>query len=594
MVSLTRLLSRVSVGVLGLASLSSAGVLRSRITEGVKVDYKEPGICETTPGVKSYSGYLTLPSTRLQPYEQKLFFWFFEARHSPETAPLSLWLQGGPGAASIDQAFTGNGPCTVPEASGNATVLNPWSWNNYANLLYIDQPVQTGFSYDVATPGVMDMITGQIYPAESWEGTLNYTAYKGTFSSQDSSKMVNTTAVAAEAIWEFLQVWMSEFPDYRRDKISVWSESYGGHYAPAIAKLLQSRAHSLQGGAFPVTVDTVGVISGFLDFHIQLGYFSQFAVNNTYGIQAYDLEVAEAVAYNWSSPGGCKEQVEHCRALTPNGYRDQYGTNDTVTEACGSASVWCWNNVYAAYDALSGRDPFDIGHFIPTSIPPPYVYGFLSQEWVLKALGAEVNYTLNSNPTANGFLLSGDFAFGGFKEDLGSLLDDGVKVALIHGDRDFRCNWIGGEAVSLAIDYDDKGDFAAAGYAPIHTNESYVGGFVRQYGGFSFSRVFQASHGIAYNQPETAYQIFMRTILGKDVSEGRVPINESFDYATEGPASVFDVKNEPPAQSASECYALSNPLRLTCTDEQIAALLNGTAVVENHIVVSPAGRPASV
>lgn len=54
---------------------------------------------------------------------------------------------------------------------------------------------------------------------------------------------------------------------------------------------------------------------------------------------------------------------------------------------------------------------------------------------------------------------------------------------------------IGGEAVSMAIDYEDKHDFAAAGYAPIHTNESYVGGFVRQYGGFSFSRVFQASHG---------------------------------------------------------------------------------------------------
>lgn len=173
---------------------------------------------------------------------------------------------------------------------------------------------------------------------------------------------------------------------------------------------------------------------------------------------------------------------------------------------------------------------------------------------------------------------------------------------------------VGGEAVSLAIDYEDKDDFAAAGYAPICTNESYVGGFVRQYGGFSFSRVFQASHGsmftsnlhqlitgiqgtdgglVAYNQPETAYQIFTRTILGKDVSEGRVSIDQSFEYATEGPASVFDVKNEPPAQPASECYALSNPLRLTCTEEQIAALVNGTAVVENNIVVSPAGRPSS-
>ncbi|KAK8073773.1 Alpha/Beta hydrolase protein [Apiospora phragmitis] len=476
----TRLLGRIFVGVLGLASLSSAGVLRARITEGVKIDYKEPSICETIPGVKSYSGYLTLPSTRVQPYEQKLFFWFFESRDSPETAPLSLWL------------------------------LRPLR----------------------------------------------------NFSKSGCS-------------------------------------SIGGHYAPAIAKLLQSRAHS-HSGALPVTVDTVGIISGFTDWQIQVESFPRFAINNTYGIQAYDLEVAESAAYNWSSPGGCKEQVERCRALTPNSYRDQFGTNSTVMEVCGGASIWCWNNVYGAYDALSGRDPFDIGRLTPNSIAPPYFYGFLAQEWVLKALGAEVNYTQNNNPTASGkfnnitlysvsegFLAAGDFAFDGFREDLGSLLDDGVKVALIHGDLDFRCNWVGGETVSLAIDYEDKHDFAAAGYAPVSTNESYVGGSVRQYGGFSFSRVFQAGHAIGYYQPETAYQIFTRTILGPS------SVDQDSDYATEGPSSVFDVKNEPPAQSASECYVYSNPLRLTCTEEQIAALLEGTAVVKNNVMVSPAGRPAS-
>ncbi len=24
---------------------------------------------------------------------------------------------------------------------------NPYSWNNYANIMYVDQPVGTGFSY---------------------------------------------------------------------------------------------------------------------------------------------------------------------------------------------------------------------------------------------------------------------------------------------------------------------------------------------------------------------------------------------------------------------------------------------------------------
>ena len=42
-------------------------------------------------------------------------------------------------------ALSENGPCFVNKDS-NSTYLNPWSWNNEVNMLYIDQPVQVGFS----------------------------------------------------------------------------------------------------------------------------------------------------------------------------------------------------------------------------------------------------------------------------------------------------------------------------------------------------------------------------------------------------------------------------------------------------------------
>lgn len=93
-----------------------------------------------------------------------------------------------------------------------------------------------------------------------------------------------------------------------------------------------------------------------------------------------------------------------------------------------------------------------------------------------------------------GFNLTGDFVRGHGLEALGALLNKGVKIALMYGDRDYQCNWLGGEAISLAIDSTISSDFVATRYANIQTNSTYVGGLVRQYGNLSFSRVFQAGH----------------------------------------------------------------------------------------------------
>jgi carboxypeptidase C (cathepsin A) len=70
----------------------------------IYVRYKTPGreICRTTKSSqKQFTGYIHLPPMTLAPVQQdypiNTFFWFVEAQENPESAPLTIWLNGGPG-----------------------------------------------------------------------------------------------------------------------------------------------------------------------------------------------------------------------------------------------------------------------------------------------------------------------------------------------------------------------------------------------------------------------------------------------------------------------------------------------------------------
>jgi carboxypeptidase C (cathepsin A) len=60
-------------------------------------------------------------------------------------------------------------------------------------------------------------------------------------------------------------------------------------------------------------------------------------------------------------------------------------------------------------------------------------------------------------------------------------------------------NWFGGQAVSLAVNYAHSTEFRKAGYQPF-TVDGTEYGEVRQYGNFSFLRVYEAGHEVPFYQ----------------------------------------------------------------------------------------------
>jgi hypothetical protein len=80
---------------------------------------------------KKFSGYIEIEPG------SALFFWFFESRNNPETSPVTLWLNGGPGLSSMFGVFRELGPCKMNR--DGTTSNNRNSFTRSSNMLFVDQ-----------------------------------------------------------------------------------------------------------------------------------------------------------------------------------------------------------------------------------------------------------------------------------------------------------------------------------------------------------------------------------------------------------------------------------------------------------------------
>ncbi|KAL3447813.1 Alpha/Beta hydrolase protein [Aspergillus insuetus] len=420
---------------------------------------KNSGICETTPGVNTYSGYFSVGEG------MNMWFWFFEARNNPESAPLATWLNGGPGCSSMIGLFQENGPCQFYNGSLEPD-LNPYSWNEYANMLYIDQPVGVGFSYGVDT--------------------------------------VVSTDTAAKYVWKLIQAFFNQFPEYKSRDFAIWTESYGGHYGPGFADYVLKQNLAIQQGkeiGEEINLVALGVNNGFTHAADVYKSYIDYALVNPYRPLITPAQAAEYYAEYYAT---CLPALNECPSPT--------GGN----VACVAASAICYELIEGPIASTGSFDVYDVRALAQDPNPPSTYSKYLLRPDVLKAIGARSVYQECPTTAYALFSATGDGSRS-YLQQLSDVVQSGVQTLLWAGDADWICNWLGFKETADKVSFDGHNEFASKKLVD-YTVKGEKKGTYKTVNNLSYLRVFEAGHEVPYYQPEISLQAFKQTMQGKPIS----------------------------------------------------------------------------
>ncbi|GAM27668.1 hypothetical protein SAMD00019534_108440 [Acytostelium subglobosum LB1] len=395
----------------------------------------------------SISGYYNVNKTT----DANLFYWFFEAQTNPTTAPFIIWLTGGPGCSSELAIFYENGPFSLSEDM--QLVNNPYSWNKVANMLYVDSPVGTGFSY-VSDP---------------------------------NGYSTNEEEVAAN-LYSMLSQFMADHPQYAQLPFYVFGESYAGHYVPALSYFIYTKNQD----PYSVHFNLKGLAVGNAMVYPAIQYGSMGPMAYSHGlIGPLALKETEGLV------GSCVD------AINSGSYND----SNTI----------CNEIMNVIQENAGPFNPYDVRKTCPPSLPLCYnftlVGDYLAQPSVRQQLGVptNVNWTLCSN------VVYADIINDWWNTEVAHipiLLEAGIRTLVYNGNMGWICNYLGSEAWVSQLEWSNNQQWNNAPRKIVMTGQN-IGGYTQSYGGLTLMAVNNAGHMVPMDQPETSLNMVISFLNNK-------------------------------------------------------------------------------
>ncbi|WFD30696.1 carboxypeptidase D [Malassezia sp. CBS 17886] len=379
-----------------------------------------------------------------------LYFLLQRAMHRPRRRKLVVWLNGGPGCSSFDGSMMEIGAWRVT-AQGNLS----WSprgsaWNEWADVLYLDQPVGTGFSF------------------------------------VENDAYARSMAQVADEVVYFLEQLVGVFPD-------------AGQYIPYVAHALLAR-----GNQAPVHLAGIAIGNGYIDPVTQSGSEVDMMVESgRWQRGGPEVDALRPVV------AACRAAL--AQDAVP---RLEYPACDRIlrkildiTTVRQDGTPYCMN----AYDMRLVDTSPACGLNWPSELAPLYTY--LHNATVLRALHVnqqkkptawvECNMSVGAPLHANASAMNASVTL------LPSILDAHIPVLLFAGDRDLICNHRG---LQRLIDQLTWGGARGLGPAQKHAwtvNARTVGQW-QSARNLTWVTLNNASHMPAYDEPLAAHDMMLR------------------------------------------------------------------------------------
>ena len=397
--------------------------------------------------------------------ERQMFYWLFPATQvDPATAPLLVWLQGGPGASSLLGLFFENGPLSLQEDSNGEIIVsnNPSAWNSQANLVYLDQPFGTGFSFANASQYIT---SEQGMPEVAiWLrlALLELAKVQPQFA---SSVLANANGGDARKLW-------------------LSGESYAGKYVPYLATEIGTYEDPLSQS---LLAGGLAIGDGWVDPPIIVASYPLFAYSH--GLVDYPQRIAMEKNVSLFQAALAQQKFELATEI-------EHGIEHFVED-------------------VAGVNAYDIRHIGSYNFSIAEVY--LNDDKVRAALGVV------TGPDAPLFQISNSAVNDKLKGDISksgvgvmSHLLDTYRVLLYNGAMDMDCNILGTLDWLHTVPWRGQSEFNTTSSGRQQwTANGGVAGWSRTVHNFTQLVINNAGHMVPMNQPEVSLAMINTLLSGK-------------------------------------------------------------------------------